>query len=439
MKEKIVSNIFYSILEKGGLIAASFFSSLLLIRFLPREQYGVIGVVAGYYTFVQFFNLALENILLREHSNYREKLPTAIYSFSVINVLKSVLFFILALILSCFLPGLYGNETFVYALFSSSLVLMIDSLISPFVILASARFEQKLVTKINLWRSLMGLILLLGLYFNPSLKFVLIKDVIVFALTLFFWGQASKKLLGYSIFQLSFKKNFDLSLLKEAFWGYSLWVHLVGVVTNFMYKADAFFLSFYVSLNAVGDYTIALTSANVANIIPSILGYQNSVALSHLKKKEERERITLTFLRLNFYISFFSMLVFLLLGHLYLRIMTGQWNQDHIYFYLCFIVAGLLIAKTIVSPLVAYINICGDVKSLFWRVNIPMLLVSVLSYWLSSKYIGPYGVAITNLSNALIWCFLVIWELRRYQFSYNGLLSWREDINNLLGILKWKK
>lgn len=439
MKEKIVSNIFYSLIEKGGLIAASFFVSLLLIRYLPREDYGVIGIVAGYYTFAQLFNLALENVLLRDHKNFGDRLPTVLFSFSLFNLFKTFLLFIFSLGLIFLLPAIYQSTHFIFAILSSFLVLMTDSLISPLIILASARFEQKLVTKMNLARLLMGLGLLIGLIYYPSLQFVLFKDLLVSLVTLTLWYKLAEKFLGRKVSSLKFKEHFDLKLIKETFWGYSLWVHLVGVVTNFMYKADAFFLSFFVSLSAVGDYTIALTSANIANILPSILGYQNSVALSHFKEKHDRERVTHAFLRFNFYLAILSMLAFILLGHFYLWIMTGLWNQDHIYFYLCFIVAGLLLAKTVLSPLVAFINICGDVRSLFWRVNVPIFFVSAISYWVSSKFWGGKGVALANLSNACIWCVLVLIEIKRYQFSFEGLFSWKEDFQKLSRMMKWTK
>ncbi len=436
MKEKIVSNIAYSLVEKMGLILASFLTSILLIRYLPREEYGIIGIVAGYFTFAQFFNLALENIILRDHKDYGDKLPKVIYSFSVFNIAKCLLLLVFALVLCYFLPEFYHNPQFLFGILSATLVLMTDALIGPLIVLASARFEQKLVTKLNLVRLSLGLSLLIGLVFFPSLKFVFLKDFLVSLVTLAICFRLSKRYLGKSPMNLSWRTHFDWALIKETFWGYSLWVHLVGVVTNFMYKADAFFLSFFVSLAAVGDYTIALTSANVANILPSILGFQNSVALSHFKEKHDRERVTHCFLRFNFYIALVSLLAFILLGKVYLWIMTGLWGQEHIYFYLCFIVAGLLLAKTVVSPLVAFINICGDVRSLFWRVNVPIFFVSSLSYYFSSLIWGAKGVAISNFSNALIWCLLVVIELRRYQFSFKGLLSWKEDFAKLYRMMK---
>ena len=436
MKEKIVSNIAYSLIEKGGLIVASFLTSILLIRYLPREEYGIIGIVGGYFTFAQFFNLALENIILRDHKDYGEKLPTVIYSFSVFNIAKCLLLSVFALVLCFLLPGFYNNSQFIFGIISATMVLMTDALISPLIVLASARFEQKLVTKLNLVRLSLGLSLLLGLIFFPSLKYVLVKDVLVSFVTLTIWFHLSKRYLGKSPLGLSWKNHFDIKLIKETFWGYSLWVHLVGVVTNFMYKADAFFLSFFVSLVAVGDYTIALTSANVANILPSILGYQNAVALSHFKEKYDRERVTHSFLRFNFYLALVSLLAFIIFGKVYLWVMTGSWGQDHIYFYLCFIVSGLLLAKTIVSPLVAFINICGDVRSLFWRVNVPIFFISSFSYFFASYFWGAKGVAVSNLSNAIFWCVLVLIELRRYQFSFRGLLSWKEDFAKLYRMIK---
>ena len=52
MKEKIISNIIFSMIEKFFLVGSQFVVSLLLIRLLPREEYGIIGIVVGYFTFI---------------------------------------------------------------------------------------------------------------------------------------------------------------------------------------------------------------------------------------------------------------------------------------------------------------------------------------------------------------------------------------------------
>ena len=88
MRQKIISNIISSGVEKFFLIGVQFISSIILIRLLPREDYGIIGVVAGYYAFVNIINISMESIILRDHGNYDIDLPRIMHSFFIFNLAK---------------------------------------------------------------------------------------------------------------------------------------------------------------------------------------------------------------------------------------------------------------------------------------------------------------------------------------------------------------
>ena len=214
-----------------------------------------------------------------------------------------------------------------------------------------------------------------------------------------------------------------------------MWVHLIGVISNIIYKADAFILYYFVSLQIIGNYNIALSVANIASIIPSVLINQNNVALSHCKTVEDSKLTTGKFLRLSLYVGIVSLIGFVILGKFYLRLITKN-DVDIIYEYMLYIVGGLLVVKMIVSPLVSYINLKGDVKGLLLRVQLPLLLTVLLNYALMSYLYGPKGAAISNLINSVLWLIFLAIEVRRYRFKISDIGSFKADYNQAIGYVK---
>lgn len=428
MKEdRIKTNIFFSMMEKGGIVVAQFFSSILLAKYLPREEFGAIAVVSGIFAFLQFFNIAVENILVRDFYLYKEskdETQDVLSRFISINLLKSIFIGVIGLASG----GLYyfqhsGDGTFfLYVTLSLTLVLVMDSLISPLILYSSLVFKQALVTKISLVRWSLNVGGLLFLMTFPSIKVVLLKDMLIFLVVILLWIHYTKKELGLVLKLSGFKWEF----LKEKVLGYSLWVHLIGVISAVIYKADASILYYFSSLTVVGKYNIALSLANVASVIPSVLIAQNNVALSHCATMEEARATTFKFLRFSIYIGVLSFIAFVLLGKVYLRIVTKT-EIDEIYFYLLFIVSGVLLAKILISPLVAFIQLKGDVKKLLINVQVPLFIFVLISYTLSSYLYGAGGLAASNLINGLVWLMLISLEIRNYGFKISQIGSFKDD------------
>lgn len=298
----------------------------------------------------------------------------------------------------------------------------------------SSKFNQKLVTKISFIRAVLNVLLLLGLFYIPTLEYIFYKDIIVTTLYISVWLYVTLKI--FDIKSINFKKDIDLQFIKNSFFGYSLWTHLNGVVTNFIYKSDTFFLSMFVGLVTIGNYNIALSSANVANILPMILGYQNSVAISYAKTKKEEFLISNTFIRLSSYLGIFTFAMFYFFGDFYLYIMTGEKDNSEIYSYMIYIVGGLIIVKSFASPLNAYINIKCSVSSLFKNTLLPTLIVTFIIYYLSAKYFGAGALSKANIVVATLWLFLIIKEVKKYNYDFTTLLNFHDDKNFIKGILK---
>lgn len=423
LRKKIISNIFSSGIEKIYIIAIQFITSILLIRLLPREDYGIIGIVVGYFAFVNLINISLESIILRDHKKFDNNLNNVMQNFFAFNFLKSMLFVFIAIVLSLVLSNMYNNIGFIYAIWSITFITIADAITAPLIVYFSSKFNQKLVTKISIFRYTLSLILLTGLFVYPELWFIALKDFIVSLVYIVIWFYVSRN-------KLSFTPQFssiDFKFIKETLFSYSLWTHLNGVVTNFIYRSDTFFLSFFVSLAIVGNYNIALNSANIANILPMIIGYQNSIAISNAKDKNQVFRTSNYFILLSLLIGLVTIIGFYVLGDFYLYLITGQENNSEIFFYMMCIVTGLVIVKSFASPLVSYISIFLSVKKMVLEISIPVFFITLILYYASAKYLGAYGISLSNIIIAIIWLILIIFYLERNQKKLFLKLVWNKQ------------
>lgn len=427
LKDLLVKNIFQSVIEKTGIMLFQFFISMLMIRTLDRELFGILAIVGGSFALTNFINFPLENFLLKENIAQKENLNKSLNQYISFSFRKVLIFVLFAILGSMYVLIKNQSINYHYAIWSFCFVLILDTMASPFIMLSSVMLKQELITRVSFVRWTLSILLLLPLLISPSLKWILIKDVIVCLVTLSCLVFQTKK-------NFSFETKIEKLNIKESwekFKTFTLWTHLIGSVTNIIYKADAVILSWFASLSTVGNYNIALSAGNMANVIPSLLSYQNSVALSHADTIEKSNRLTIRFFRLTLYISLLTLLGYLLLGSFYLKMLTGQSNNSDINVYMINIVIGILIVKTLISPMVSFINIKGDVKSLFMKVKLPLLIISFCNYVLFAKFAGALGLSLANIVNAFLWVFLIMLEIRQYQFKIKDIFNIKEDLRDI--------
>ena len=438
MINKIIDNVFSSALEKVFIITGNFLASILHIRYLTRSDFGILGIVAGYYAFVNIINVSLESIILRDHGLYEENLSSTIYNFQVFNFLKSVVFIVIGFVLAYLLSGYYTSINFTYAIAALTTVLILDSFTAPLSVYASSQYKQRLVVYITMIRQTLSLFLLCGIILFPTIKYLFFKELVLALIVAPLWVSRSRKNLNIKFAEINPIKDLNFSFIKKAFFSYSLYTHFSGVITNFIYKSDTFFLSFFTGLQSVGNYTIALNSANMANTVSAIMGYQNSVAISNINEKTKIQYVTNNFIRISFYLAVVTALFYIFLGKYYIILVTGSYNEQ-IYLYMLMIVFSLLIVKTLSGPLTAFINIKGSVKELFYRVLIPLFIITAVTYYLGARFYGPLGTACANIFNAVIWILLLVREIKKYGYSFRGVLNVKNDLVFIREYLHQKK
>lgn len=431
MKRALVRNVASAFLDRGFIIVAQLAAMALIVRFLPREDYGVMGVVAGYTALVQIVNLSIESVILRDHRLYGPDAPRFLLNFIAFNCMKALPMAAAGIALAWALPAAYGQQGFLWAVLSLTVITVAECLVAPLAVYASARYQQYLVTRVNVLRYSVNLALLAGLLWQPNLQYLFVKDVVVSVTLVAVWAYLARPALGLSFAGTSLRKDVDPRYILRTLGGYSIWVHLVSVGTAIIYRVDALVLSFFAPLSVVGSYNVAKNAANVANVAPAIFGYQNSVALSHTRDRAEAFRLTDAFLRLSAYVGAATLLGFVALGIPYLKVVTGDASVTQIFTWMLCIVSGLVLVKTVASPLVAYINVAGDVRSLFVRVMLPLLVVAAACYCLTASYFGAIGLAIGNCVVALAWLALLLLEVRRYGYRISRLGGWAGDLQRV--------
>jgi O-antigen/teichoic acid export membrane protein len=355
---------------------------------------------------------------------------------SSISLIKLSFILILSGVLALFLYIIYADIDVFFAVGISFIVLGGQAFISPFLIYYGAKFNQKLITKISSFKNILRFICLAGLFIYKDIFYYFVIEVIINLFYSLFWVFLVRRYQKISFKNILLFRKTDWRYIKTIVIQYSLWTHLTGVVTNFVYKSDTLFLSFFEGLTVIGNYNIALNTSNMANVIPSILGYQNSIALSNTQSPQKIENITNVFLNISFYLGILSIMGFVCFGHFFLQLMTGHTEVTEIYLYLLFIVISLIIIKTFSSPLVALINIKGDVRIFFKNVSVPLFIVSIFSYLGSAYLYGAYGVAAANVFNAMVWLFLIIKESSRLKYTIKLSIRPFEDYQNIKKFFK---
>lgn len=394
VRQKIISNILSSGVEKATMMLLQLISTIIIIRLLPRDDYGVIGIVVGYFAFVSILNISLESVILRDHQKFDKKINLMMQNFLAFNIYKAIFFIFIAILMSFFASLSYENSNFKYAIWSMTFIILADSITAPFIIYFTSKFNQKLVTKISVLRFSLSLILLLGLFVYPSIWFIALKDFIISAIYISLWLYIAKDKLKFK-FKFKFK-NPEFITLKESFFSYSLWSHLIGIVANIMYRADTVFLSLFFGLQIIGGYNISLNAANYANIIPSIINYQNSVALSNTNSMKEALKITKYFFLLSLLIGSMTILGYYYLGEYFIYLLTGGYDVK-LFSYMMWIVISVVIIKTFGAPLVSLIAIKGSVKDFFINVSLPVVFLTILLSYLFINYKGIYGLLLVKV------------------------------------------
>lgn len=418
----LIRNAIYAFVEKIISLGAQLVVTVLLVRALSIETYALLGAAAGIAALVGLFNVSFEAQIIRDHAKWDPEVGARYHlaPYFIMAVLRVIGVFLAAMLLKGFFAPSGYEATFAMAVIAILIPLSVDILSAPISVYTSCQVKQEIVAKATIFRSVMNIAGTSVLLLRPSLEVLVLKECAVGSIYLLAWIYIGSQTLERGAKKLGMEglPSRFVAILRDA-QHYSLWIHGNGVVTNLVYRSHTLILAKFAPLAEVGAYTVALNCANTANIVPALLGSQQSIVLAKAKDRAAVTEICRNYGAVAILLAGLMVLAFVFLGPFYVRIVMGRYS-DVTYEYMLWISLSLIFVKTFASPAIAYLNIYGSPRRIVIRIALPLLLLSTGAYIAGSYIGGGEGLAIANLVVSGIWLALVAAECKPTGYEVSG-------------------
>jgi O-antigen/teichoic acid export membrane protein len=170
----------------------------------------------------------------------------------------------------------------------------------------------------------------------------------------------------------------------------------------------------------MGNYNIALQLANMTKIVPQIVQYHTTLAVSNISDKRKIDEAVHIFLKANFVISLCIMVGYILFGKLLISVIAKT-QYEEIFNYGLYILGGLSLINLFRS-LVAYSIVSHSIKQVVLLVNLPAAIFALAAYFIGGIYWGVQGVLVANVLISIVLSLLIIVYINRntdYKWSYS--------------------
>lgn len=372
--------------------------TMLIVRSLSSQEYGMLSVVLSYGLIFNILNVGISSVLLRDYQKIKEQINEYMRAFLMFSIMKGVVVLILSAIIGFFLYRRYHDPTIIAVIAVNAAYTILLYLTEPFATLLAVEFRQSVLTKISLVTSLTNMILSVGAILVPTALFVSGKNAAVALVGLIMAAGYARVL--FRLQAVAAGANW-FRLVKESFLGFSIWSHLMGIMTDIIYRADLLILGWLgASFRSVGNYNIALQMASFTKLLPQILQYNATLGLSNSNEKRQQEEITFLFLKYSFLLSVVTMAGYLVLGRVAILIIAGR-DVDEIYHLGLYIIAGLCIFNTL-RPLISYGTVVHNIQECFCYAILPSSLLTLACYVFMGIIRGAEGLAMANLFGGIV-------------------------------------
>ncbi|TDT67871.1 hypothetical protein EV215_1874 [Hypnocyclicus thermotrophus] len=418
LNKKIKNSVFFALIEQGISVIFGFLSTYLIIKYIDRKIYGIYNYVLSFMVLINFINIVPANYMFKLKNNLKdeEELNVYITSFFVFEIIKGIFIFILNVILGIVLYLKFLNGIYLFiAIMSNGVLFFINQMIAVSRMVLNINFLQKKITKYRIKSTILKLLLLLLLLVFPKLEIVILANLF----SQLFFGIMLYKILVTDIkFHFSkldnkiiYKKN------KQSIRNYTLTTHLLGVVSNIIYRIDPLILSGFVTMTTLGRYSVALNLGNYFMIIFQVLQNNASIALANISDEVEENTVISKFLTLSVVLSIIQYALFILFGKIFLSFFIEVKEITEIYNYMKYILLGLSIYNSMIV-LGSYIALRNDPKILLLNVAIPTGIFSIIIYFGGAVIGGAVGVAVGNIIAYIFFSTLLIREVRKTNFKF---------------------
>ncbi|MFH1278824.1 MAG: hypothetical protein ABIK65_10650 [Candidatus Eisenbacteria bacterium] len=418
---RLFSNTAFALADRIGNKAATTIAFVLLVRLLPPQEIAVIGIATGYLALAAYLEVGPIRVLLRDYPKIaadriqRDRLLTALFSFWGMQSAAMVLLFLLLrpfVFRPMDLPGL----SFLYlGMLADFIALSLHGWIKT---VFYADFRQPFATKLSLALEVPRLLSYGLLLLSPSLVTYSWILIVVALLTSTVWAAVFAR-------AFRFRPRFDRrlpSLLGESLNSYGLWDHLNRVAIETLLAIDAVVLSWFAlsRIGEIGDYTVALRFVSLFFLVPMQLHVALQLALANLEERPRKVEAIGVFLKANTAVTVGQLLFLFLGGGWLLRLLFGTRTAAGALPYALLLGTAVSILN-FAYPFLSVVNNQCRLRSAFFRLFLPALVVGMGLYSIGARFAGPMGIAWANIAvYGLLTAGIVLFTLRCFPFRIEG-------------------
>jgi len=395
----LLGSSFYYAVNMLSLRLFEVLSMWLIIRLLPSQDIALVGASLGFIALLNAINFSPYRRIYKSFDALQSRLSEHISSYVMFWAIQSAAMLCLALLAGLFYISFGFGAQILVVMAGLVVAYRFNSLQLIVQEVFFVKFKQKLATYFN--AALTGIFLLgLGvLFIYPQIEIyvgLIVLKAIITAVGLFF----------LAVPELGFKFSVPsdwIVLVKDALAEFALYDHFIGAAIDIINRVFLFLLGFFALHGALGDYTIALTIANLLTFVPLIIYRTCMLAISRSETKEGLEKILSAFTKYLAVVSIaqFAALYFLL-GAILSILRPG--DAQVVFNYTLMLSLGTTIMNS-AHAVHAVALLRTDTRKYFLHVIGPITAFSIAGYFLSAAY-EPDLIGVVFVLCAILFCLL---------------------------------
>ena len=405
-----------------------FIITALVVRNIPRSEYGEMALVLSYSVILNILNLAVSSILIRDYPKLTEEhVPKYMSSFYTFNAYKTGFTILVTVFIGIYFEHAYGNNLLIMILAVNTAMTICQYYIEPMQVFLSVNFKQYVITKITFATSIINILSTFGVIIWPSALFVVLKNLLVAVVTLLLFNYVFNRIVK---FRIEYFNNKHLGLLIRNLKSFTIWSHLQSIFSDIIYRADILILGWLnTPFQTLGNYNVALQLSNITKIVPQIVQYHTSLSVSNISDEKKKNEVVHIFMKANFVLSVCIMLGYVAFGKFLVSVIS-KYQYEEIFEYGLYILGGLCLFNSF-RALIAYSIVSHSIKQIALTVNLPAAVFAVAAYFVGGIYWSVRGVLVANVLISIVHSLLTVVFINRktnFKWSYSIITEYEMAI-----------
>lgn len=400
IKTKFATNAFWIMVGRIFQIVLTFVTTMFVTRYLGPTQYGQITIAFSYVAlFIPIANLGLNDIIVKELIEHRDRndeiIGTTIVIRTIASIISMIVIFIIVKIIS-------NNPILPYLALLQSVSLVFQSYECIVYFYQSKLLSKKTGVIYVISYTLTSIFRIICLFLNKDVKWF------AFAVSLDYIVIASLLLVTY--FKDGNKIKFSKNILKTLIRKSSPYL-FSGILTVISGKADTIILGNFMDETTVGYYASATTICNAwPFVLIAIIDSASPIIISLYKENKELYKLRIKQLYASiFYIGVLVAIVFTVFSKLIISLIYGE----------AYLAASVPLKIASWSTIFSYFGVarfiwaqCENKQSNERKIALFGMIFNVVSNLIMINIFGINGAAITLLLTQLFMNFIVLFFIK---------------------------